>query len=61
MNRKIMFSLVIIVMALALVIGGTFAWFTAMTEGPVNEFVAGTVEIDADFAEVVDILMFWIT
>jgi predicted ribosomally synthesized peptide with SipW-like signal peptide len=57
MNRKIMFSLVIIVMALALVIGGTFAWFTAVDELE-NVFTAGTVMIDADekfvFAETLD-------
>jgi len=47
MNRKIMFSLVIIVMALALVIGGTFAWFTAVDE-VTNTFVAGTVLFDLD-------------
>ena len=45
MNRKIMFSLVIIVMALALVIGGTFAWFTATAEKE-NVFTAGTVMIN---------------
>ena len=57
MNRKIMFSLVIIVMALALVIGGTFAWFTAVDELD-NVFTAGTVMIGTDeqfdFAETLD-------
>ncbi len=48
MNRKLLTSMLIIVMAIAAMAGGTLAWFTAES-GPVeNVFVAGTVSISAD-------------
>lgn len=48
MNRKIFTSLLIIGMALAAMVGGTLAWFTAEAEITPNTFIAGTLEIDAN-------------
>ncbi|UNC93468.1 CalY family protein [Candidatus Contubernalis alkaliaceticus] len=48
MNRKMLTSMLIIVMAIAAMAGGTLAWFTYETGAIDNTFVAGTVEIDAD-------------
>ncbi|MDO9574873.1 MAG: BsaA family SipW-dependent biofilm matrix protein [Candidatus Contubernalis sp.] len=47
MNRKLLTSMLIIVMAIAAMAGGTLAWFTD-TSSTQNVFVAGTVEIEAD-------------
>jgi predicted ribosomally synthesized peptide with SipW-like signal peptide len=41
-------SIMIIILALALVGGATAAWFTAQASIQKNEFVAGTVSIDAE-------------
>jgi predicted ribosomally synthesized peptide with SipW-like signal peptide len=41
-------SIMIIILALALVGGATAAWFTAQASIQENEFVAGTVSIDAE-------------
>jgi predicted ribosomally synthesized peptide with SipW-like signal peptide len=48
---KAMLSLVVIVLAVALIGGATMAWFTAATDPLVNEFEAGTVKIDAGWKE----------
>ncbi len=48
MDRKIFTSMLIIVMAIAAMAGGTLAWFTYEADPFDNVFVAGTVEIDAD-------------
>lgn len=44
-KRRIMTGSAIL-LAVLLVAGGTFAWFTATAEPVVNEFKAGTVELD---------------
>lgn len=44
-KRNLMLGSALLLVVL-LVAGGTFAWFTATTEPVVNEFTAGTVEIE---------------
>jgi alternate signal-mediated exported protein len=51
MNRKILTSLIVIVLALAAITGGTLAWFTDQTSTTSNTFTAGTVKIRADESE----------
>ena len=48
---KIFLSLMIIVLAVALVGGATMAWFTAQAVTPENTFEAGTVKIKAGWEE----------
>jgi alternate signal-mediated exported protein len=48
MNRKILTSLIVIVLAIAAITGGTLAWFTDQTSTTSNTFTAGTVKIRAD-------------
>ena len=48
MDKKILISLGVIVLVLALTIGGTMAWFTDTATIEPNVFTAGTVEIEAD-------------
>ncbi len=48
MKKSIVVSLLIIVLAVAAITGGTWAWFTANAEIGPNVFTAGTVEIEAD-------------
>jgi predicted ribosomally synthesized peptide with SipW-like signal peptide len=48
---KLFLSLMIIVLAVALVGGATLAWFTDSAETPTNSFEAGTVEIEAGWQE----------
>jgi len=45
---KVILSLLVIVLAVALVGGATMAWFTAQASVEPNEFVAGTVAISAN-------------
>ncbi len=47
MNRQIVTSILIIILALTAITGGTLAWFTAEAEIPQNIFDAGTVVIEA--------------
>lgn len=44
-NKKMMLGSAIM-LAVLLVVGGTFAWFTAETDPVVNNFKAGTLEIE---------------
>ncbi len=44
---KILMSLAVVVLAVALIGGATLAWFTAATDPIENVFVAGTVDIEA--------------
>ncbi len=48
---KMFLSLMIIVLAVALVGGATLAWFTDAAQTPTNSFEAGTVEIEAGWQE----------
>lgn len=48
MKKNILVSLLVIVMAAALVTGATYAWFTDAADPVVNEFTAGTVKISAE-------------
>ncbi|MEW5784835.1 MAG: TasA family protein [Bacillota bacterium] len=48
MNRKILFSVLIIVLSLAAIGGATAAWFTASADPIENVFTAGTVSIAAN-------------
>ena len=48
MKTKVILSVLVIVMAAALIAGATSAWFTDENEVPAAEFVAGTVEVEAD-------------
>ncbi len=47
MKKSIVVSLLIIVLAVAAITGGTLAWFTAQANIEPNLFTAGTVEIEA--------------
>jgi len=47
MSRKTMLITVSILLAAALIGGGTMAWFTAKADAPENEFIAGSVMIEA--------------
>ncbi|MDO9574872.1 MAG: SipW-dependent-type signal peptide-containing protein, partial [Candidatus Contubernalis sp.] len=46
-KTKVVLSLSVITMVLILMVGATLAWFTAESQAIENQFVAGTVEIDA--------------
>ncbi|HSW35192.1 MAG TPA: TasA family protein [Candidatus Limnocylindrales bacterium] len=48
MKKNILYSMLVIVVVLALSLGATMAWFTAETDEIVNTFTAGTVLISAD-------------
>jgi hypothetical protein len=48
MNKKIIISVFIVLVAVAASLGATFAWFTAATDPIENVFEAGTVGISAD-------------
>ncbi len=47
MKRRVLFSFLIIAMAMAAITGGTLAWFTDSAELSDNVFQAGTVDIAA--------------
>ncbi len=49
---KTYLSLIIIVLAVALIGGATLAWFTAEAQTPVNEFTAGTVGVSAGYSNI---------
>jgi len=48
MKKNILLSVVVIIMAAAMVAGATYAWFTDSAEPITNEFTAGTVKISAE-------------
>ena len=48
MKKNIMISIMVIIMAAAMISGATYAWFTDAADPVVNEFTAGTVEISAE-------------
>lgn len=50
MKRKVLFSALAIMIIAAAFGAGTMAWFTAKSEAPESEFVAGTVMIEASAA-----------
>ncbi len=50
MRKNILPVILTVVIAIALVTGSTYAWFTATAEPIVNEFTAGTVNISAGYA-----------
>lgn len=45
MKKRSMMLVTSMVLAVLLIAGGTFAWFTATTEAVTNEFTAGTLDI----------------
>lgn len=47
MNKRLLPIITSVIVAVALIAGTTFAWFTATADPIVNEFVAGTVSISA--------------
>ncbi|WP_192929674.1 SipW-dependent-type signal peptide-containing protein [Alkaliphilus serpentinus] len=47
MRKKIVFSALTIVLAAAMIVGGTMAWFTSSVNGGETTFTAGTVQIEA--------------
>jgi len=46
MKGKLLLSMMVVVLSVALIAGGTGAWFTAETEAPTADFTAGTVQIE---------------
>lgn len=48
MKKNIIVSIMVILMAGAMITGATYAWFTDSADPIVNEFTAGTVEISAE-------------
>ena len=48
MSRRVFVSILIILLSMAAIGGGTLAWFTASTDPVENVFTAGTVAIQAD-------------
>jgi predicted ribosomally synthesized peptide with SipW-like signal peptide len=48
MNRRISYSILVILLTLAVVTGGVVAWFTYYSDAPTNVFTAGTVNISAN-------------
>ena len=48
MKKNILISVMVIVIAAAMISGATYAWFTDSADPIVNEFTAGTVEISAE-------------
>ena len=54
MNRRVIVSLLIILMSLTAIGGSTLAWFTASTDPIENVFTAGTVAIKADEEVITD-------
>ncbi|WP_192930269.1 SipW-dependent-type signal peptide-containing protein [Alkaliphilus pronyensis] len=48
MKNKIIFSVLTIVIAAAMIAGGTMAWFTSTADAGETTFTAGTVKIEAD-------------
>lgn len=51
MKKSYLTSIIAAVLSVVLISGTTLAWFTSTAQLPDNEFVAGTVEIEADYAE----------
>lgn len=47
MKKKMMFSIFTIIVSIAVIAGGTFAWFTNSAESENVHFTAGTVSIEA--------------
>ena len=47
MKSRLLFTAVALVVAIAMIAGGTMAWFTATAPAPAAVFTAGTVEIEA--------------
>ena len=54
MNRRVIVSLLIILMSLTAIGGSTLAWFTATTDPIENVFTAGTVAIEANEEVITD-------
>ncbi|MDD2393122.1 MAG: TasA family protein [Eubacteriales bacterium] len=50
MRKNLLPVILSVVIAVSLIAGSTYAWFTAASEPIVNEFTAGTVEISAGYA-----------
>lgn len=47
MKKKILLSAISIIAAIAMIVGGTMAWFTSTADGGETTFTAGTVRIEA--------------
>ena len=46
MNRKVLYSVIVIGVVASLAIGGTYAYFTALRTTSANKFAAGTLDLD---------------